>query len=225
MANFGFEIKIGYKKSFSPYYIDPYYFKLPNKGNVDEKDKKNKTRKTMPVVPSAVLFFQEMDDVYDSSVKKPLAATVKGLYNKRRHWDLDIWIELHRSMALNVAIRDVGSRFLEIQSKKSDKDSAGRTIRTTWIYREFTNWRDVETYLAMPVNNPARKKLYVEKTFVNEGDIFKCYDCENCAEEFIPDENDDFVLLPQKNKVDVQTLPPELATYYEPGEATNIRGE
>lgn len=209
------EIKTGYKKTYSPYWLNPYYYGLPKKG-----------KKVMPVVPYSFIVFQEMDDVYDSSDKKPLAAAVKSIYQKPRHWDITTIIELHRSMNLNVAIRSVADTFIEVRGKESEIDSAGRTIRTKWRLRIFKSWRDVEQYFilnANPRTKRAAAKLYKEVTFTNEGDIFKCYDSEECAEEFIPDEDEDFILLPQKSKVDISKLPPETAIFYADGEPADFR--
>lgn len=197
-SNYEAEFKTGYKKTYSPYRINEYYFGLPKQGKT-----------VMPVLPYSAIFFHEMDDAYNNHGVPAVA--VRSLYNKRRHWNLDIWIELHRAMSLNIIIRDIADLIIEIRDKKSVKDFAGRTIRTTWTCREFKNWRDVEKYME------TGEKLYVETTFTNEGDIFKCYDCENCAAEFVPDEGDDFSMLPQESKVDVHSLPPEIAKFYQPG--------
>lgn len=212
-ANYSIEIKTGYKKTFSPYWLNPYFFGQPKQG-----------KKVMPIVPWAFVVFQEMDDVYDSSNKSPIAAAVKGMYNKRRHWHIDVIIELHRSMNLAVAIRSVANRFIEVLGKESEKDLAGRTIRTTWTLREFKNWQDVEKYLDLSTNEQSKSKHYREYKFTNDGDIFKCYDSEECAEEFIPDENEDFALLPQKNGINLKTLPPEVAIFYADGEPADFRG-
>lgn len=205
-ANCESEFITGYEETFSPYLIHPCYFGLPNK-----------KKKIMPVVPHAALFFDEMDDEYDSGNRKPLAAEVKGMYNKRRHWDLDIWIVVHRTMAVNVAIRDVADKFIEIQSMESEKDFAGRTIRTKWKLREFDRWRDVERYLQ------TGDKLFKQTTFENVGDIFKCYDSKDYANEFVPEEDDDFCLLPQRSKVDLKKLSKDYAAYYGTGDMKNIR--
>lgn len=212
-ANYNMEFKTGYKKTYSPYWLNPYYFGQPKQG-----------KKVMPIVPWSFAVFQEMDDVYDSNNKSPLASAVKGMYNKRRHWHIDVIIELHRSMNLAVAIRSVANRFLEVRGKESEKDLAGRTIRTTWTLREFKSWQDVEKYLELSTNEQTKAKLYREFKFTNEGDIFKCYDSEECAEEFIPDENEDFTLLPQKSKVNVKALPPEVAEFYSDIPPADFRG-
>lgn len=214
-ANYDIGIKTGYKKTYSPYYLNPYYFGLPKKG-----------KKVMPVVPWSFIVMQEMDDVYDSSDKKPLAAAVKSIYQKPRHWHIDMIIELHRSMNLNVAIRSVADTFIEVLGKESEKDPAGRTIRTKWKLRIFKSWQDVEQYLSLKTtlhSKHAAAKLYKECIFTNEGDIFKCYDSEECSAEFEPDEDEDFSLLPQKSKVDVSSLPPETAIFYEEGEPDDFR--
>ncbi len=212
-TNIDMEFKIGYNKKYSPYWLNPYYFGQPKQG-----------KKVMCVVPYAFVAFEEMDDVYDSNNKSPLAPAVKGMYNKRRHWKIDTIIELHRSMNLVAAIRSVVSRFIEVCGKESEKDLAGRTVKTTWTLRQFKNWRDVERYLELDTKERNSSKLYREFTFTNQGDIFKCYDSEDCAAEFIPDEDEDFALLPQKNKVDIRTLPQETALLYSNEPPADFRG-
>lgn len=212
-ANYNAEILIGYKKYFSPYWLNPYYFGLPNQG-----------KPVQAVVPYAALFFTEADGVYDSANKTSLPEAVRGMYNKNRHWHLDIWIELHRSMALHVAIRDIANKFVEIYDVKSKKDEYGRTVSTTWTLREFDNWRDVEKYL-QGSNGKDVKKLYKTTTFTNDGDIYKCYNCEDCGFEFEPPENEDFSLLPQKSKVKLSELSENVAQYYAPGEPPGFRSK
>ncbi len=210
-TNFNVEVMTGYEQYYSPYWLNPYYFGLPNQG-----------KPVQAVVPCAAMFFTEADDVYNSSIKTPLPVAVSGIYNKNRHFKLDIWVELHRSMALHVSIRDIANKFIEIYDVKTEKDPAGRNISTTWTLREFDNWRNVEKYLADPDGKDS-KKLYNQTTYTDYGDIYKCYDCEDCADEFIPADGEDFSLLPQKSKVKVNDLPEEIALYYKPGAPPGFR--
>lgn len=206
-TNFEAKFTIGYKKIFKPYTLNPYYFGLPTKG-----------RTLQLVVPHSLIVLAEMDDPYDSR-QRNLPAAVSGLYNKHRHFWLDIIIELHRAMLLDSNIREIANLFIEIQGQTHEKDFAGRIVKTTWHCREFTDWRDMERYLN------SGEKTYKETTYTNEGDIFRSYDSFSCSAEFLPDDGQDFSLLPQRNITEIGTLPPDIAKFYEAGEPSEYRSK
>lgn len=200
-TNFDMQFTIGYNEFYKPYYLDEEYFGLPNLDKL-----------VAPVAPYSIIGFQEMDDEYESRSRN-VAKSVAGLYNKRRHFGLEIFMDLHKLMILDSIIREVTDVFIEIQKQESEKNFAGRTTKTTWYCREFDDPKEIQRY----VKSDGKEGNYRETVYTNLGDIFKCYDSQDCAKDFVPKEGEDFVYLPQRSEVDLNTLPSELAKFYEKG--------
>ncbi len=199
-TNFDAEYKIG-GEIYKPYYITPEYFGLPN-------DKKP----VIPVVPWSIVAFQEVDEEYDSR-KHSLAWHVAGLFNRRRHWHLDIFADLHRLMIMDSIIRETVTRVVEVRKCVHEKGFAGKILRTTWYCREFYDIREAQLY----VNSDGKEGEYIETEYTYEGNIFKCFNTHDCAKEFEPKEGDDFIYLEQPSRVDITRLPPNLAKFYTKG--------
>lgn len=199
-TNFEVSFNVGFNKVYKPYFIDEEYFGLPNL----DKD-------VAPVAPYSIIGLQEMDDAYESR-SHHLAKSVAGLYNKRRHFALEIFMDLHRTMILDSIIREVTDVFIEIQKQESEKNFAGRTTKTTWYCREFDS-KEILRY----AKSDGKEGNYKETVYTNSGDIFQCYNPEDCAKDFVPKDGEDFVYLRQRSEVDVKALPPEIAKYYEKG--------
>lgn len=209
-TNFPAQFRYGYEKVFKPYYMNEAFFGLPNKG-----------KPVIPVVPWSVVALQEMDDEYNSRERGLMVKSVTGLYNKRRHWNLDIYMDLHRLMILDSIIRKTATRVIEVLSCKHEKDYSGRRVlKTTWQLREFTNIDEAQKYAA----TEGREGKYTEREDTYEGDIFKCYDTQSCASEFVPDEGDDFIYLSQPLEVDKATLPPEFVKFYSKKDESKQKG-
>ena len=200
-ANYDMTFNVGYKEVLKPYFIDEQYFGLPNTEKI-----------VAPVAPFSVIALQEMDDEYESRSRN-LVKSVAGLYNKRRHFGLEIIMDLHRIMILDSIIREVTDKFIEIQRQEHEKNFAGRIVKTTWYCREFDDPKEMQRY----AKSDGKEGYYKEVEYVNEGDIFQCYDTHSCAKEFIPKEGEDFMYLRQRSEIDVSTLPPEIARFYEKG--------
>lgn len=206
-TNFDVTIPIGYKKYYSPYFLNPYYFGLPN---LDKE--------VQAVMPHGKLFFSETDNIYDSR-EKSLPAAVSGIYNKQRHFNLNIYIEVHRGMNTDTLIRGNVHRYIEIMKQEHEKDRLGQIIKTTWYCREFEGEK---AYLAY-VESKGKLENYTTTTYTNFGNIFKYYNSQGCREEFLPAEGGNFSLLEQPGKVNVKTLPPEIAKFYNLSEPKNWR--
>ncbi len=200
-ANFEMLFNMGYEETYSPYFLDEEYFGLPNMDKL-----------VAPVPPYSIIAFQEMDDEYESRSRN-VAKSVAGLYNKRRHFGLEIFMDLHRVMILDSIIRDVTDVFIEIQRQEHEYNFAGRIIKTSWYCREFNDSKEILRY----INTNGKEGAYKETVYTHTGDIFKCYNTQSCAKDFLPKDGEDFVYLPQRSEVNIATLPPELARFYEKG--------
>lgn len=205
-TNFDAKYHIGYKKWYKPYYLDEAFFGLPNLDKV-----------VAAVPPWSVVAFQELDDEYDSRTRKQMLKSVKGIYNERRHWNLDIFADLHRFTILDSILRDVADRIIEMRHCVNEKGFAGDILSTTWYYREFYDIKQAQRYIS--TNGAEGKYEEKEETFI--GNIFECYDTHSCAQNFIPKEGDDFVYLKQRSEVDITKLSPDIAKFYMKGAQVN----
>ena len=200
-ANFDMTFNVGYEETYKPYFLDEEYFGLPNMDKL-----------VAPVVPYSIVALQEMDNEYESR-SKSLVKSVAGLYNKRRQFGLEILMDLHRVMILDSIIRDVTDLFIEIQRQEHEYNFAGRIVKTTWYCREFNDPKEMVRY----AKSDGTEGNYTETMYTHIGDIFKCYDTNNCAKDFLPKDGENFVFLKQRSEVDVSALPPDVAKFYEKG--------
>ena len=200
-TNFDMTFNVGFNEVYKPYFIDEEYFGLPNLDKL-----------VAPVAPYSVVALQEMDNEYDSR-KRNISRSVAGMYNKRRHFGLEIIMDLHKLMIMDSIIRKVTDLFLEIQKQEHEKNFAGRIVKTYCYCRAFDDPKEVQRYF----DTDGKEGSYREVVYENQGDIFKCYNSHSCAKEFIPKDGEDFVYLPHQSEVDITTLPPELVKYYTKG--------
>ena len=200
-SNFDMTFNVGFEETYKPYFLDEEYFGLPNMDKL-----------VAPVAPYSIIGLQEMDDEYESRSRN-LVKSVAGLYNKRRHFGLEIFMDLHRVMILDSIIREVTDTFIEIQKQEHELNYAKRIIKTTWYCREFDDPKEMVRY----AKSDGSEGNFKETIYTHSGDIFQCYDSHSCAKDFIPKDGENFVYLPQRSEVDITKLPPELSKFYEKG--------
>lgn len=174
-ANYKVTFVIGYKKTFQPYFVNPYYMGLPNAN--------------MPVqfLPScAKVFITEAQRYYNSRKSATLPDHVSRFFEMHRHFGLDVYLDAQRANLIDLNIKEIAKRFIEVREMRHEHDFSGRIVRSRFFCREFDGWRAVEQYMQ------AGAKTYRENVIVNEGDIFRAFDSFSCAEEFLPREGEDF---------------------------------
>lgn len=206
-TNFDVTIPTGYRKKFTPYYLNPYYFGIPN---LDKE--------VQPIPPWSVAIFTESDKIYDSR-EKSLPEAVSGIYNKQRHFWLEIIIELHRGMNADTLVRSNVHRFIEIQKQEREVNSFEEVTKTTWFCREFEGAKNYLRYL----DSNGREHTYKDTTYTHTGNIFSYYNSRGCGIEFIPPEGQNFSLLKQPGEINLNKLSPEIAKFYKQGEPPNWR--
>lgn len=209
-TNFDAKYHTGYKKWYKPYFLDESFFGLPNLGKI-----------VASVPPWSIVAFQELDDEYDSRGHQKMSPSVKGIYNERRHWNLDIFADLHRLTIMDGILRDVADRIIEMRYCVNEEGFAGEILSTTWYYREFYDMKEAQRY----ISTNGKEGEYEEKEERFVGNIFECYDTHSCAQNFIPKNGGDFVYLKQRSEVDISKLPPEIAKFYMKGAGNNGRKE
>lgn len=177
-SDFKVNFKVGYEKWYEPYFINGFYFGLPN-----EK---------MPeilVAPGGKVFLSEAQRYFNSR-QRGLPDYSSRLFEMHRHYGLDIYMDTQRPGLIDLNIRALCKSFIEVMGIEHEYDFAGRIVASTFRCRAFRNNADVEEYLNAGAGN------YTETTYENRGNIFNAFDSFNYFDEFLPPENKDFMYLP-----------------------------
>lgn len=205
-TNFEVSFHIGYKKWYSPYYVNPYYLGLPNDKLV-----------TQNVPPFSRIFISEAQRYYNSRKSQTLPDWVSRWYEMHRHFGLEIYMDVQRVKLIDLNIRELCKRFIEVQRMEHETEGAGLVIKTTWYCREFDNIQDFDEYINGAGNN------YKETQYTYEGNIFSCFNSTSCFEEFLPAKGGDFDYLPYLNKTAAENAQGESKRFYETCEPEEYR--
>lgn len=182
-TNFEVKFNIGYKKSYSPYFINPYYLGLPNE-----------RLKVQSVPPNSRIFISEAQRYYNSRKSQTLPDWVSRWYEMHRHYGINVFMDVQRVKLIDLNIRELCKRYIEVQRMEHETSSANWILRTTWHCREFECMQDFDEYLDGQGTN------YVETQYVYEGNIFECFNSTSCFNEFLPPTGADFDYLPYPSK-------------------------
>lgn len=199
------KLHVGYRKYYEPYFLNGYYFGVAN----NEMD-------TQFVAPGSVLAFDEATKFFNSRKSASFADHVNYGFQTHRHNQLEIFFLAPRGMMLDVNIRELGVRVIEVVDKDDKYDMAGNIIRTTWRCREFDNWRLAERYLK---NN---EETYTETEYTYAGNIHEEYDSFDKRKEFYPQEGKDFSYLPYDKPKNISKREEK---FYESGKPKGNQGE
>lgn len=107
-----------------------------------------------------------------------------------RHYGIDVYLDVQRGKLIDLNIRELCKRFIEVQEMELDKGGGTWIDKTRWRCREFTNMQDFDDYIGGEGSN------YVETVYEYDGDIFACYNSTSCFNEFVPPEGESFHFLP-----------------------------
>ncbi len=177
--NWSVKLHVGYRKYYEPYFLNGYYFGVAN----EKMD-------TQFIAPGSVLVFDEATRFFNSRESSSFSEAVSYAFQIHRHARLDIYFLAPRGMMLDVNIRELGVKVIEVIERNEDYDAAGNIIRLTWHCREFENWRMAKQYLEK------NEETYTETEYVYEGNIHEEYDSHDKFKEFLPPEGKDFSYLP-----------------------------
>lgn len=154
--------------------IDGYYLGLPNA-----------THPTMFLPPHALIILDESQKYYDSRKSNYLSDFVSRFFELHRHYDLEIIITVQRPGLIDLNIRELSQRVIEVLGM-DHKYEHGLLRRTIWHCREYDN-------VALALRNiDSGKTLKVGKQtkYVHEGNIFKHYDSKNWFPAFLKDKGE-----------------------------------
>ncbi len=196
-TNYEAHFSAGYKKEFVPYWVDPYYLGLPNSDGPVQH-----------ILPYGELHITEGQRYWDSRESATFPDYVSRWFETHGHFWLDVIIDVQRGKLIDVNIRALAKKIIDVQRMVNVKDAYGRILQSTWYCYEFDNSQDYETYCE------GGNACYRETSYTHVGNIFKCYNSRSCKEDFVPAEDSDFKLLEYKTSAEVKELPESLIKYY-----------
>lgn len=197
----------GYESYYEPYYLNGYYFGLGNE-----------SMPTQYVVPYAKIFLSEGQRYFDSRQSKMFPRWVSDAFEMHRHFGLDIFIDVQRAKLIDINIRELCRRFLEVREMVHETTGTGKIMQTTFKCREFDSNVAVENYLQ--TGDPA---LYRETEFVHRGNIYSLFDSFEHFRDFLPKNNEDFFYLPFPGQG--RPVPKKYECFYRPGEPQGYRSK
>lgn len=137
------------------------------------------------VPPGSKIFLTEVQRYFNSRQSNTLEDFVSRFYELHGHYYLDIYMDLQRSTLLDLNIREISARFIEILSL-SHKLRHGQIVSSTWTVAEFDGLYALEQYLS--AGKPATKEIIKQYKYV--GNIFEHYTSRNCFMAFLPSGTD-----------------------------------
>ena len=205
--DFELKFQIDYEKWYKPYMLNPYYLGLTNK-KID----------TQYLFPYSVVCIPEFQKYTNSRKGQSLPEAFHRTFEIHRHWHLLFIMDGHRGSFIDLKVRALTRRIIEVQHQVHEYDEMERIIKTTWYCREFDKLKDYDEYIDGSGTN------FRETTYTHDYDIFEDYNSYSCSEEFIPPEGKTFSTLKHISTAEIEKLPPEIAKFYSRSEPENFRG-
>lgn len=194
--------KVGWEKWFETYAICPYYMGATD-GN----------RPTQYVLPYSIIAIPEIQKYADSRLGSKFPRALSRIFEIRRHLHLKFLMDGHRGSFIDLKVRAMCDRVIDLQKQEHDRDELGRIVRTRWYCKEYKSIAKYE-----------EGTDYVETVYTNEGNIFDDYDSFGCASELIPPEGVQFSTYKHMSYADAQkNLPPDQARFFNPNEPKGWR--
>ena len=207
-SDFRVSFKVGYEEWYEPYYLNGYYFALDNE-----------RLKPMFLPPFAKIHFGEAQRYYDSRKSKTFPAFVSRAFEMHRHYGIDITMDVQRLNLIDLNVRQIAGRFIEVQCVENTTTSFGEILSSKWYCREFDSYQEVNDYVE------SGQKTYRETEYIYEGNIFDCFDSFACFSEFLPPEDSNFTFLRHLDNEKVSSVPQRYRKYYEWAEPDGFRTE
>ncbi len=173
------KFEVDYEEFYEAYWLNPYRL-----GIADGKFE------VQFFPPYSLLVIPEAQRYFDSRQSGTFSPRVSGLFEKHRHQKIEIILDAQRPDLIDLNIRRLAHKFVEMRGVENAETETGRIVQSTFHCREFTSWTAVNDYL----NGTGTD--YEEKTYVHRGDIFRCYDSYACSREFMPIKRENYDFLP-----------------------------
>ena len=135
-SNYPITVPHGYGKQRVSYYVDGFHMGFQNE--------------FVPVLylpPNARVYLAEAQRYYNSRNSKDFPEWVSRYYEEHRHYGLNIMLDVQRPGLIDLNIRELCERFVEVVGIEHNKDKSGNIISTVFTLREFPDWKFVDKYL------------------------------------------------------------------------------
>ena len=164
-SNYWIGARSGWNEITESYYIDGFHMGFPNK-----------YVPVFNVYPGSKIFLSEAQRYYNSRNSAYFPEWVSRYFEEHRHFDLDIWLDVQRPALIDVNIRDIAERFVEIlevrlQRCETAVDRHWQTVFEVVIYNSYA---DVEAGNG------------VQDTQVFDVNVFECYESQSYFRSFLP---------------------------------------
>ena len=175
-TNFNLCVQSGYKEYIGSYYVDGFHLGFAN----DYVEIIN-------VLPGAKIFLSEAQRYYNSRKSKDLPDWVSRYFEEHRHYDLDIYLDVQRPGLIDVNIRDIAGKFVEIEQLTQSADKDGKITGTTFYIKEFDDWKHVESYITSDVQH------FTKKVVPFNFNVFDNYQSKSYYRNFLPATDFDYI--------------------------------
>lgn len=174
-SNFPLTVQCGYKKYCGSYYIDGFHMGF-----------RNDSVPVVSMLPGSKIFLSEAQRYYNSRKSKDLPDWVSRYFEEHRHYGLDIMLDVQRPGLIDVNIRDITERFIEIEKIEQERNKDGQVVSTSFFVKLFADWKFVESYLANDV------KCYEQAVVTKPFNVFDYYESKSYYRNFLPEKDFDY---------------------------------
>ena len=147
------------------------------------------------IPPFSTLGFMEGQTYLDSRQSRKFRASVSRAYELHRHYDLDIFIDAQRESLIDLNVRSLVAKVIELQEMTTKEDKLGNIVQCKWYMRVFNDNSAYEAY----ISSGKPQGDYIEQVVVLDGNIFDMYDSKSNRAMFYQGRtNQDFWLKKHK---------------------------
>lgn len=196
-TNYAARFNIGYKQYVEPYRVNPACLCL-----------ENEEIPVQYIAPYGELHVTEGQDYWNSRDSAKFPRYVSMWFETHGHFNLDIYIDVQRAKLIDLNIRKLATKIIEVRKMVHTVDARNKILRTAWYCKEFANTQDYETY------DSGGYAPYITTRYVYEGNIFENYDSRSCEGDFVPKGGLNFSYLKHLTDSEIAALPESEKKYY-----------
>lgn len=196
-SNYAVKFLVDYEEEYSPYFFNPYYFGV-----------ENEEFGVQYLPPCSTLFITEGQKYFNSRKSLTLRDHVSRAFELHRQNEMNIFIDCQRPKLIDLNIRELTPRFIEVLRVENEMNSYGGILSSTWYCREYSSAAEVMEYIA---SGEGGKEI---PPIVHRGCIFDAFDSFEQKKKFMPkdEEGSAFTLLPFQQQ---EGLPERLRKIYD----------
>ncbi|MCM1533400.1 MAG: zonular occludens toxin domain-containing protein [Corallococcus sp.] len=175
-SNYPITVQNGANSYVGSYYVDGFHLGFEN-SDVE----------VFCVLPGSKIFLAEAQRYYNSRKSKDLPDWVSRFYEEHRHFGLDIMLDVQRPGLIDVNIRELAERFVEIEQIVQRRDKNGYVSGTEFYCKVFEDWKFVDRYLNGSADN------FEKRIYSFDFDVFEYYQSTSYYRNFLPSDGFDYI--------------------------------